>query len=137
MSQEHCQDYLLSSLKYESLPSVDFTEYRFTDTPVYQPVIRFSISFAKVMMIPPATVRKPLALCEGSWLLRLSPTCTIPNPRRISPIALISPNMKSERLLTTVSGSPPAANAVTDRVQIIVSTMTAAQYARNPFLVFP
>ena len=33
----------------------------------YQPVIRVRISFAKVMMIPPARVRKPLERWDGSW----------------------------------------------------------------------
>ena len=38
-----------------------------------QPVIRFRISLANVIMIPPANVRNPLARWLGSWLLRLRP----------------------------------------------------------------
>lgn len=78
--------------------------------------MRLRISFAKVMMTPPARVRKPLALCDGSCDLSERPICTTPKPVRISPTALISPKIKVERLLIAVSALPPlssAANAVT------------------------
>ena len=45
---------------------------------------------------------------------------------RIRPIARIKPKMKSDRLLTTVSGSP-AAKAVVDIAKIAVRLKTAAQ----------
>jgi hypothetical protein len=61
---------------------------------VQPPVIRFKISLAKVMIIPPAKVRKPFALCDGSCDLSDKPTCTIPKPSRISPIALIKPKSR-------------------------------------------
>ena len=41
-------------------------------------MIRVKISFAKVMTTPPARVRKPFALWDGSWDLRERPICTIP-----------------------------------------------------------
>lgn len=40
----------------------------------YAPVIRVKISFAKVIITPPAKVRKPLERWEGSWLWRERPT---------------------------------------------------------------
>ena len=58
------------------------------------------------MMIPPATVKNPLALCDGSWLFKDKPTCTTPKPNRIIPMARINPKINSLKLLTTVSGSP-------------------------------
>ena len=71
-------------------------------------MIRSKISFAKVMMIPPASVRNPFALWLGSWLFKDRPTCTIPNPSRIRPMARIREKINVDRLLTTVSGSPAA-----------------------------
>ena len=43
----------------------------------------------------------PFALCDGSCDFKDKPICTTPNPSSIIPIALISPNMNSDRLLTT------------------------------------
>ena len=48
---------------------------------------------------------RTLALCDGSCDLRDNPICTIPNPRRIRPIALIRLNIKVDRLLITERGS--------------------------------
>lgn len=79
--------------------------------PSSYPTIIFRISFVKVMIMPPARVRNPFTLCDGSWLLRDRPTCTMPNPSRIMPIALIRLNIKVDRLLTTEIGSP-VANAI-------------------------
>ena len=70
--------------------------------------IKSSISFAKVMITPPARVKKPFARCDGSCDFRDKPTCTIPKPRIIKPIARIKPKIKVERLLITESGSPAA-----------------------------
>ena len=51
------------------------------------------------------------------------PTCTIPQPRMMMPRALMMEKMRSDRLLTMVSGSlPPAAKA---------GTVSAAQTART------
>ena len=50
----------------------------------------------------------PFALWLGSWLFRDRPTCTIPNPSRIRPMARIREKINVDRLLTTVSGSPAA-----------------------------
>ena len=87
-----------------------------------EPVIIVRISFVKVMMIPPARVRKPLALCDGSWDLSERPTCTIPKPSRIMPMALIRPKINWLRLFTTVSGSVAGAantgTAVIDQMAI-------------------
>lgn len=84
----------------------------------------FRISLVKVMIIPPARVRKPLALCDGSWDLSDIPTCTIPNPSSIRPMALMRLKIKVDRLLTVLIGSP-AANAVTAP---IVAEQTSALY---------
>jgi hypothetical protein len=46
----------------------------------YYPVIKVKISLAKVIITPPARVRNPLALWDGSWLFRDKPICTIPKP---------------------------------------------------------
>jgi len=94
------------------------------------PTIISSISFAKVIITPPARVRKPLALCDGSCDFRDNPICTIPNPRRISPIALIRLNMNVDRLFITVSGSCAAYAHTAD----IVAISTTATYARNRYL---
>lgn len=72
------------------------------------PVIRFNISLAKVIIIPPARVQNPLALCDGSCDFNDSPTCTIPNPSSIIPIARIKPKIKLDKLFTTLIGSPAA-----------------------------
>ena len=84
------------------------------------------------MTTPPARVRNPFALWDGSWDFRERPICTIPKPSMIIPTALASPKMKSERLLTTVMGSL-AANAVVVK-QVIQSTVPA--YAIKALLAF-
>ena len=81
---------------------------------------------AEMMITPPAKVKKPFALCEGSWLLREIPICTIPQPSRIIPTARIRPKIKVERLSITVSGSLVAANAVTDMV-LTINTVNTRQ----------
>ena len=55
--------------------------------------MRFSISLANVMMMPPARVKNPLARCDGSWLLSDNPTCTMPKASRMMPMARIRPKM--------------------------------------------
>ncbi len=81
----------------------------------------------KVMMMPPARVRKPLERWLGSWDCKESPTCTMPQPSRIRPMARIRLKMNSLRLFTTVSGSPPVAETGTARAQAVktVSTVRA------------
>ena len=59
-------------------------------------------------MTPPASVRNPLALWLGSWLFKLNPTCTTPNPSKIRPMARIREKIKVDRLLMTARGSPAA-----------------------------
>ena len=78
---------------------------------------------AKVMMTPPARVRKPLERWLGSWDWKLRPTCTMPQPSRIRPTARMRPKIKSLRLLTTVMGSP-AAKAVTPMLMVSVRART-------------
>lgn len=85
------------------------------------PTMIFNISLANVMTIPPATVIKPLALWDGSCDLRDKPTCTIPKPSRIIPSALTMPNMKFEKLLTTVSGSLSASTCKATTLSVIIS----------------
>ena len=57
------------------------------------PAINVRISFANVMITPPASVRNPFARCDGSWDFKDSPICTIPKPSRIIPMARISPKI--------------------------------------------
>mgnify|MGYP007081848645 CR=1 FL=1 len=54
---------------------------------------------------------KPCVLWLASWDWIDIPTCTIPQPRMITPSALMMLKIKSERLFTISSGSPPAAIA--------------------------
>lgn len=96
------------------------------------PVISVRISLVNVIITPPARVRNPFARCEGSWLLRERPTCMMPRPSRIRPIALIRLKMKSDRLFTTVIGFPAAKQQVANTVQV----STAAIYAANILLLF-
>lgn len=81
----------------------------------------------KVMMMPPARVRKPLERWLGSWDWRDRPTCTMPQPNRIRPMARIKLKMNSLRLFTTVRGSPPVAETGIARAQAVqtVSTVRA------------
>ena len=59
------------------------------------------ISFAKVITTPPARVRNPFALWDGSWDFSDKPTCTMPKPSIIIPTALIRPKIKfCDRLAT-------------------------------------
>ena len=83
--------------------------------------------------MPPASVKNPLARCDGSWLFSDNPTCTIPNASSMMPIARINPNMNSERLLTTVIGSSSAANAV---VVIEKTNTSASNRYKYPFHLF-
>ena len=76
------------------------------------------------MITPPAKVRKPFALWDGSCDFSERPICTIPNPKRIIPIARISPKINSYRLLTTARGSFEA-NTVMLQVRVIMSVMYA------------
>ena len=69
------------------------------------------ISFAKAIIKPPKRQRKPCVLWLASWDWIDIPTCTMPQPRMITPSALMMLKIKSERLLTISSGSPPAAIA--------------------------
>ncbi len=83
---------------------------------------------AKVMTMPPANVRNPLARCAGSWLFSDRPTCTMPKPSSIMPIARIRLKMKVERLFTALRGSSCAANAVAPKSAN--STMRMVRAAR-------
>lgn len=95
-------------------------------SPFNYPTIKSSISFAKVITIPPASVRKPLALWEGSWDWKESPTCTIPQPSMIIPIARIIPKIKVDKLLMTVSGSPSAKAIILNEKQSTTAVMAAS-----------
>ncbi len=88
---------------------------------ISHPVIMVRISFVNVMIIPPARVRNPLALCDGSCDFSDRPTCMIPSPRRISPMARIRLKMKFDRLFTTDSGSPAAKHVPVITVPIITA----------------
>ena len=92
--------------------------------------MRVKISFAKVITTPPASVRKPFALWDGSWDFSDKPTCTMPKPSIIIPTALIRPKIKFDRLFTTAIGAL-AAKAV-----VVPKTMqhTKAAYTANAFL---
>ena len=91
--------------------------------------MRLRISFAKAMITPPARVRKPLALCDGSCDLSERPICTTPKPVRIRPIARIKPKIKVERLLTADKAPlPSAAKAVTvKQLTMSITAITTAQ----------
>ncbi len=56
--------------------------------------INARISRAKVITSPPASVRKPWLLWLGSWLWKDKPTCTTPQPSRITPTARMRENTK-------------------------------------------
>lgn len=71
------------------------------------------ISFAKAIRSPLKRQRKPWVRWLASWDWTDIPTCTTPQPRIITPMALMQEKMKSERLLTMASGSVPAARAGT------------------------
>ncbi len=47
--------------------------------------MRVKISFAKVITTPPASVRKPFALWDGSWDFSDKPTCTMPKAEHNHP----------------------------------------------------
>ena len=81
----------------------------------YQPVMRVRISLVKVITIPPAMVSIPLACWEGAWLLRDRPNWRTPKPSRIRPMVRIREKIKSDRLLTTASGSSAAMAGITVR----------------------
>ena len=48
---------------------------------------------------------RPCVRWLASWLWMLIPTCTMPQPRMMMPMALMIEKMKSDRLLTMLSGS--------------------------------
>ena len=85
-------------------------------------MMRSRISFAKVMITPPANVKKPFALWDGSWDFNDRPTCTIPNPNKIRPMARIREKMNVDRLSTAASGSPAAYAYTVQRLPIATST---------------
>ena len=93
---------------------------------VFYPVMRVKISFAKVMTIPPARVRKPLDRWDGSWDWRERPTWTIPQPSRIRPTARIRPKMNYDKMLTTSRGSS-AAKAVMEQQPSRAAAITSVQ----------
>ena len=78
---------------------------------IYITPIAASISFENAIISPPRRHRKPCERWLASWLWTDIPTCTMPQPRIIIPTALMQEKIKSEKLLTTVSGSLPVAKA--------------------------
>ena len=86
-------------------------------------MIKSKISFAKVMMTPPAKVKNPFALWLGSCDFKDKPICTTPNPNKIKPIARIKEKIKSDKLFTTANGSPAARTGVVHH--IMANTITA------------
>lgn len=96
-------EYCIFSLLFKS--NIRLIMYSSLSAAVFYPTIRFNISFAKVIITPPASVKKPLALCDGSCDFSDNPICTMPNPSSIKPIALIKLKIKVERLLITAKGS--------------------------------
>ena len=75
----------------------------------YTTPISVRISLAKAISKPPNRHSRPCVRWLASWLWMLMPTCTMPQPRIMMPMALMTEKMKSDRLLTMVSGSPPVA----------------------------
>src|SRR5699024_1910977 len=75
------------------------------------PTIRSRISFANVIIMPPASVRKPWLRWLGSWLCSDRPIWTMPQPSRIRPTARMTLKIKVFRLPMTASGSVVAASA--------------------------
>ena len=66
---------------------------------------------------------------EGSWDLRLRPSCNTPKPSRMIPTARIRPKMKSLSLFTTAMGSP-SANAVEAKAKVSTRTQNRANRVR-------
>jgi len=87
-----------------------------------------------VIMMPPASVKKPFARCDGSCDFSDIPTCTIPKPSIISPIARISPNIKSLKLFTTPTGSFADAGIYHTKSMAIVSARV--RYTRRTLFDF-
>ena len=83
-------------------------------------------------MTPPASVRNPLALWLGSWLFKLKPTCTTPNPSQIKPMARIREKIKVDRLLMTDRGSPAASTGIPPTVIVSTSAAYAARVRFGP-----
>lgn len=83
------------------------------------------ISLAKAIIKPPNRHRKPWVRWLASWDWMDIPTWTMPQPRTITPTALMILKMKSERLFTMVSGSLPAARAGQVRAAQRVRARTA------------
>ena len=73
--------------------------------------IKSNISLAKAIISPPKKDRKPLLFCVGSCPCTPKPICTTPQPRIITPTALIAANTNVERLLIAANGSVPTAKA--------------------------
>ena len=92
----------LSKLKIFSFFETDLIHYK----------IKSSISFAKAIISPPKKDRKPLLFCVGSCPCTPEPICTTPQPRIITPTALIAANTNVERLLIAANGSVPTAKAL-------------------------
>lgn len=77
---------------------------------------------------------KELAVKKIKTIERDKPTCTIPNPNKIIPMARISPKINVDRLLITVSGSS-AANTVLAPAVIISTIAIYTAMARFIFAV--
>src|SRR5699024_10925130 len=92
------------------------------------PTIRSRISFANVIIMPPASVRKPWLRWLGSWLCSDRPIWTMPQPSRIRPTARMTLKIKVFRLPMTASGSVVAASAGMARQQ----AATTAAYRAKP-----
>ena len=69
------------------------------------------ISLEKAMSKPPNTQRMPWVRWLASWDWIDIPSWTIPQPKMMTPMALIQEKIKSLRLLTIVRGSVSAARA--------------------------
>ena len=95
--------------------------------PFLYPTMMSRISLVNVITIPPARVRNPFALCDGSWDLSDSPTCMMPSPSSIIPIALIRLKMNVDRLFTTVIES----SAAKQNLCPSTNRITAMQYTTN------
>ena len=78
------------------------------------------MSFAKAIITPPKNVKKPFALCEASCDFNDKPICTIPNPSKIKPIALIAEKIKSDKLFMVASGSAETADLPLPRLIIFI-----------------
>ena len=62
----------------------------------YTAPISVRISLAKAISKPPSRHSRPCVRWLASWLWMLMPTCTMPQPRIIMPMALIMEKIKSD-----------------------------------------